>query len=428
VTKVIGFDNWTGGAHHFARLVEAFNNKGLDLSLIHLGSWGNDRGRPASETIGSLQVRDISWYGSKGFSEILAAENPSAVLFMSTDTFAHRAFNRYCRDRGVPTVHLYHGVVRVQAVDDGLPYRVNIMSQLRFVSSKILKALKYVWPTYALALWKTGAAVREWFRFGRDILTLALGRYTQRSADDARTDRCCVYVAADIEHAVTKYAFRPEDVTAVGNPDLIHFGLTSLMIGSHLVSRPVESAQRSAVMYIDTALLLTGFVFKSATEFVQHMIDTRDELQRQGKRLVFKPHPAHLKTEIRDAFVESGIDMCSDKDFMSTLQQCCACIVETSSLALIPALMGMPLFLAQYGRLNSQRFGEVLTSYPRARLLPDLGSFSSLLAAECRECDPERTRAWIAFNAGPLPAEDMPHRVAQVVEATIRQRQETNAK
>lgn len=421
--KVVGFDNWTGGAHHFERLVRPFAEAGLDLTLVHLGSWGNDPGRPASERFGSLEVRDIEWFGRL---ERIFDEKPAAVLFMSTDTFAHRAFNRYCRQRGVPTLHLYHGVVRVQAVDDGTPYRINPLSQLRFVGSKIGKALRYVWPAYIGALWKTRAPIEEWLRFGRDIFSLAAGKYTRRSAADARTDRCCVYVPADIEHAVYKYGFRFDEVSAVGNPDLIQFGLNASMIGSHLPDgeRQQRTPESNEIMYIDTGLLLTGFVFRSAGEFIQHLLETRDELQRQGKHLILKPHPALLRSEIRHVLLNSGLDICSDKEFMARLQRCYAAIVETTSLALVPALLGMPLLLAQYGRLGNLRFGEVLSSYPRARRLTALSSFDSVLAAERIECDPDETSRWIEVNGGPLPAEDMPQRVAETVLRMIGARQE----
>jgi len=414
--KVLGFDNWTGGGHHFERLVAAFKNRNLDLSLVHLGSWGNDPGRPAEETIGTLPVRDISSYGQDSFPDILDAEDPDVVLFLSIDTFAHRAFNRYCRARDVPTIHLYHGLVRVQAVDSGTPYRPNFYAQLKFASSKLMKAFKFVWPTYMRSLWTTGAAAREWFRFVRDIFVVGLGRYTPVSADDARTDKCCVYAAADVEHAVKKYGFANEDVVVVGNPDLIHFGLTASVIGSHLSSPDVE---RSDVMYIDTGLIFTGYVFSSEAQFVQHLIDTKRELKKQGKHLVFKPHPDHNRTAVLSTLATAGIDICSNQEFVQRLQGCCACIVEPSTLSVVPALMGMPLCLANYGQLRGCRFGEVLHTYPRSRTLVNVADLSSLLEAEKASCDVEGVREWIKYNAGPLPAELMPDRVAELAQSLI---------
>jgi len=94
---VIGFDSWIGGSHHFARLVPALKLRGLDLQLLHLGSWGSDPGRPQQEVISGMPVRDISLFRRKNFLEIIDSEKPVAVIFLSVDTFAHRAFNRYCR-------------------------------------------------------------------------------------------------------------------------------------------------------------------------------------------------------------------------------------------------------------------------------------------------------------------------------------------
>jgi len=43
-----------------------------------------------------------------------------------------------------------------------------------------------------------------------------------------------------------------------------------------------------------------------------------------------------------------------------------------------------------------------------------LADFSELLAEERVSLDVEKTRTWIFDNAGPLPAEEMPLRVARV--------------
>src|SRR5262249_34419016 len=152
-------------------------------------------------------------------------EQPDAVVFLSVDTFAHRAFNRYCRAAGVPTLNLYHGLVSVQDVSLTQMYRVHPLAQLKFVLVRIPKALRYIWPAYGASLLSTGADVSEWLRFGKDIVLGALGKREQLSARDARTDACCVYVDADIDHAVQRYGFQPEQVVAVGNPDLARFDL-----------------------------------------------------------------------------------------------------------------------------------------------------------------------------------------------------------
>jgi len=418
--RVIGFDAWTKGAQHYQRLVEAFKRKGLELTLIHLGSWGDEKGRPAKETIGTLPVRDISFYSRKRFRDILEFEKACAVIFLSMDSFANRAFNRYCRQRNLPTIHLFHGLQRTLEVDGNAPWKFKAHKRLWLLRNQIIKGLMHFWPTYARSLGETGATLREWFRFGHDLVGRARGYRPRVAANDSKTDRACVFIDSEIEYAVKVYGYSEDHVVAVGNPDLMLFGMPVSMVGLRL-RRPL--LDNTEVMYLDTALTNHGYVYDSEDEFIQHLVDTRDELSRQGKHLVFKPHPSHLQSRIPSALADAGLDVCSMEAFVSKLQRCCACIVEPSSAALIPALMGVPLFLAQYGKLDGQLFGELLRCYPRARQLADLRDFASLLVAEQADLDAARTRRWIDQNTGPLPPEDMPSRVADVVVSLILERQ-----
>lgn len=410
--KVIGFDNWTGGAHLFERLVTSLEVRELNLLLLHLGSWGNDPNRPVEEQLGKLPIRDISYYGKKNFLKIIDLEKPDVVIFFSVDTFAHRAFNRYCRYRGIPTLHLYHGVVRVQAVDGNKPYKIRLYSQAWFVFERLKKAITKVWPTYVASLWVTGAVAFEWWRFITDIVNLTRGKYMPVSALDARTTRCGVYTRADCLHAEKKYGFKPEEVVAVGNPDLIMFGLESESIGSALSS---SRAKNDDIIYIDTGLIYTGWVFSGADDFLNHLLFTKKELEQQGKKLVMKLHPQHYRSDFPAKLSDVGIEVIQNKDFVCRLQNCAAAIVEPSTAALIPGLVGVPVLLAQYGKLAGQPYGEILTSYPRARSLTDVKDISRLLAAEMASCDPIKVAEWISENAGPLPADQMPERVADIV-------------
>jgi hypothetical protein len=410
--KVIAFDSWVGGVNNWLRLLESFKSHGIDMSLIHIGSWGSDQGRPQRENIRGLEIRDITSFPDRDFLAIIKSEKPAAVLFLSTETFAHRAFNRYCRQLKIPTLHVFHGIRGIQATDSSSIYKINLQAQVKFVGTRLGKALRRIWPTYAKALWKTAASADEWRRFGKDIFVLALGRYAQRSAHDTMTTMCCVYVPDEIEIAVEKYGFAREDVVAVGNPDLSHFGVTAKAIGAQIT---LSSEKFPDVMYIDSAFIYSGWVFASARDYVEHLTETREKLDKQGRHLVLKLHPDHFRTSIVSELVAAGFDVCANEDFLSRLQNCCACIVEQSSLALLPALIGMPLFLACYGKLTGQRFGTLLTEYPRTRALVDIKQFNSLLSSEQASIDAEKIRHWIQRNAGPMPAEEMPDRVATVV-------------
>ncbi len=419
--KIVGFDSWTQGGYHFARLLPALNERGMSLVLIHLGSWGNDPGRPSQERIGNLEVRDISFYGNVSFERVLDVEQPDAVIFLSTQTFAHRAFLRYCQQRSIPTLHLYHGIVNVWLTDDQRgSYKVNRLAYTKFVYSKMGKLFTHTFPCYIGALLKTKAQFNDWVRFTSDVIRMAVGKFNPVEAPDAKTTKCAVYVNADIEHAVQTYGFDSDDVFAVGNPDLIDFGLLQSQIGYR--GQQFAPVFKS-IMYINTALSAVGVMFPSPQAFIDHLIHTSQALAMRGISMSFKPHPALDWHFLQQSLDGSNVELVSKANFLVKLQECAACIVETTSLALVPALMGMPLLYANYNELKELRFGPVLMSYPRGYLLRNVADVLDILGKDAQEFDQKALNDWIALNAGPLPAEAMSHRVAEIVERMIRERQ-----
>jgi hypothetical protein len=128
-----------------------------------------------------------------------------------------------------------------------------------------------------------------------------------------------------------------------------------------------------------------------------------------------KPHPTAIYESLVESLRGSAVKVVANDEFLPALQECAACIVEATTLALIPALMGIPLFYATYDQLSDLRFGAVLTSYPRGFVLRDLAAVSQMLRTAAETVDPHEVERWITLNAGPVPIADMPDRVADVV-------------
>lgn len=408
--KVIGFDSWTGGSFNYARIAQELASRGCTFLVVHIDSWNGKRSQPAVQYVDGVEYRDISFYGTNNLEAVLHAESPEAVIFLSVDTFAHRAFNRLAKKNRIPTMNLYHGLITVQSVDSGRPYKVKAVAQALFVLERIPKALTRIWPAYASVLFATRATLRDWLRFVSDIIFMSIGHRRHTAARDARTTCCCVYTSADVKHAMVRYGFSEAEVVAVGNPDLHRFGLLSDDIGSRLTG-----ACGNEIMYIDTGLINTGFVFSSRSEFVRYMLDIRDSLFSQGFNMLLKPHPSHGGTGLLEELSDMGLRICENHDFVSKLRTCRAAIVEPSTLAVVPALMGLPLLLNQSSALSSQQYGEVLTSYPRRIFLHD---FEKSLELICKiESEPifDAVIDWIKINSGPLPYEAMPSRVADLL-------------
>jgi hypothetical protein len=411
---ILGFDSWIGGAEKYASLVPALRRHGLRLVLLHIGSWGADRGRPAQEYLKDLEIRDIAWYGGKGFEEILNIEKPAAVLMLSNDVFAHRAFNRYSLAAGIPTLRLYHGLIGVQAVNDAKVYKVSFISQALFVLVRIPKAVGRIWPCYIRALVRTGAGSGDWRRFFADMVSLARGAYIAHAAPDCRTTKTAVYTQADVGHAVAKYGHPPEDVYVVGNPDISMFKLDESQLGQAVIG---NSAIADEIIYVDTGLIYAGMVFDGPDDYYAHIIATRDSFALQGKKMVIKLHPHHFRTDFPARLEAAGIEILSNDNFTGRLACCSAAVVEPSTAALIPGLLGLPILLARHGKFAGQPYGPVMTSYPRARFLDDPGQLQAILEEEADSLDVKAVHHWISENVGPLPADYMPERVAEILDA-----------
>ena len=416
--KIIAFDSWTGGAHHFARLVPDLEERSMQLMLVHIGSWGNQPTCLREEWINGLLVRDIGYYGTDALENILDIEKPDAVIMLSTETFAHRAFIRYCRERSIPTLNLFHGLVNVQDIEGEMSSSRGVPSiaYIKYVSSKVGKLLRHTLPCYSRALWKTNATFWEWKRFLSDVVDLAVGSGSfWKGASDSKTTKCAVYVEADVEHAMNTFGFNREDVHVVGIPDFIHFGLDKEMVGKWM---PAVATSPKSVMYIETGFSSIGLYFLSTQDFATHLIDTATQLSRQDYKMFVKLKPRQANTnDLERLLKEAGIESVSNQEFLQKLISCSACITETTTLAMLPAALGMPLLLAKFGKLKLLNYGTVLISYPRGYMLDDIGDFSSILVNDSGNTSPEILTNWIKVNAGPFPAEKMPARVVDVIES-----------
>jgi hypothetical protein len=413
--KLLAFDSWTGGAHHIESLVDPLAAVGVDVKLVHLGSWGNDARRAKEDAIGRLRVHDISYYGSNSFEKVLDVEKPDAVILLSTATFAHRAFLRYAHERGIPSLHQYHSLMSVQVTEDEEgSVKANKLAYARLVISMLYKLATRTYPCYIRAMLKTRASAADWRRMMTDTLKLATGKpiWQPNVAPDARTTKCAVYVGADREHATRVYGLAPRDVVAVGNPDLMRFGIRAEHIGARAAPGPAPSPK---MMYIDTGLVTFGLTFTDVPAFVKHLKLTASALDQQGYSMCFKPHPAHDRPQLARLLEGSGIELVANDQFLPTLLQCAACIVEVSSITLVPAVIGLPMLLANYNELRQLRYGKFLLSYPRSYLLEDLKDVTNLLRQDAERLDVAGLAEWIEANGGPQPADRMPERVATLI-------------
>lgn len=407
--KAIAVDSWTGGASNLVRLVAAFEQLDMSLKLIHFGSLGHDKNRPPSESIDNLPVFDVKYYDSRDIYEILKNETPDVVIFLSTEALLHRTVIRYCSILRIPTVHLYHGLIAVQAIETGAPDHYSASALIRTVAERLRKNLFSIIPVYARALVRTRASVQDWWSLARDLISKGLGRYTSQAAADATTTCCLVYAECDFSHANQKYHVPLERIYAVGNPDFEKFG-----IPSEEFLKGVSSEANAELLYIDHGGATCGLNFSGTSDFIDFLKRLESELARESYRLKVKLHPSHYMTKSAEQVEESGIELSSNETFLEDLKSCCGVIVGPSTASMIPAVLGLPLLLAGFDKFKGQQYGLALVKYPRSYYLDDVSSIPIVLRQFQNRNDDSDCKSWLKRYVGPAPAQ-MPGRVARIV-------------
>ena len=136
--------------------------------------------------------------------------------------------------------------------------------------------------------------------------------------------------------------------------------------------------------------------------------------------MLLKMKPGQLnEKEILKGISGSQIKLVGNETFLESLTSCSGCIAERTSLALLPALMGMPLFLAKYGPLEPVAYGSVLESYPQSSELFDISDLTTVLNQFKSDLDVAIVKEWIDTNSGPVPFEEMPERVVALISSMI---------
>jgi hypothetical protein len=412
--KILFFDSWTGGIHNFSRLNFSLKTNGINPLLIHLSSWEKNYSGQKEEIINGLLTRDVSYYGDMTFNEIIELEKPDIVLLLSVNTFAHWAFVRLCSYKNIPTVFLFCGLLSVQSgeIRNTGSFKLNYMAYFRKVFLRLPRLFSKVLPVYISSLNETNAGISDWLNFIKMIVFSATSPSTFKSLKNVRTTTCNIYAKSDMASAMNLYGYQENEITVVGNPDFIQFGFDDI---NHLKNSKIQQISNDYVIYIDTALLASGYYFKDIDEFMCHLLSVNKEIQKIGKKLIFKPHPDTAKLIDLNVFSANGILIIGNSDLFNFLNKTYCVLTEPSTLSIVPCALGIPLLLVNFGKLRGIKFGSSLLTYPLASFIEDVSDLDNLVKQLRKNNFDNELREWKSFNVGPTPFNEMPQRVTQAI-------------
>lgn len=411
--KIIFFDSWTKSEPHISKLKNKLEDLGYCLLLLHTGSFKHEKGRKREEYINGLLVRDISFYCGKSFFEILELEKPSIIVFFSLKTPIHMAVNRYAIYFGIPTCHLYHGFATVQTYSNANFIKENKSARLINIFGGIYSSFRYSIPIYIYSMIKTGAKLFVWIEFIKFLLSRFFGiDLNKKYFHDYKTTLGCVYTNADIKHMNKSYGVDIKKIYPIGNPDFIKFKLKSSEIGFMLNKKSNKN-----IIYIDSGYQTISMKKKKINLFIEHIEKIKQKVEEIGFNFLIKtkPHSDFMRNGGQSILKSKGIQICNENNFIFELKNCNSVICEHSSLSMIPAALGLPIYLVSFGIWSGHQYSKILTSYPRSiklNSLSNLQAHSSLY----KKNDYKKYYKWIEKFLHPLPAEEMSYRFVKAIE------------
>jgi hypothetical protein len=398
--KIVAIDSWTGGAFLYEPLVRELNKFNIEIILIHFGSWGHDTGRPKEEYIGDLLVRDFSFYNAN-IEAILEIEKPDLVLFTSTKSLTHMIVNRICKINRIPTVHMMNGVMGV-LVDNREAFERNFIQMLNLFKKRLITNVYNIIPFCFLILLKSKASLKIWLDYLRFIYFQIFG-IGNSYYFDTTTKYGIVYSNYDRKLFARNYKISVNNIFIIGNPDWDRFRNLNVDYTIREIVSDKRFIGSGDVVYIDTALSKSGIVFANDQDFLNHIITLDKALKNIGYRLLLKMHPAHKRSNLQHLLNVSGINTVDDSNFLGAALNSSFVLVEPSSLAVLPAFLGVPIGLVKFGKLNNQHYGRTLTSYPRAFDVTDLGKIQDAYLNILNTDNWENTKNWIENNHYRIP-------------------------
>lgn len=406
--KVILFDVWTKGLIHFPRLKDEFDKQGINLTLVHGGSFGNEPREYKSETINNIPVHDISSFQS--IDECIKMLNPDVILFLSLDTLFTRAINRYAQNLGIPTVNLYHGLH--SAFDSLKNLKTNYLARLKDIFPRILINQRFIF-FYLNILIKTDLTIKDLINLMHDVLLKIIGKDISVARLDGNPNFICLFNKYELVKAKKKYISKNLSFHEIGIPDLYKFHGLSEIINSY----NAELRNNLTCTYIGTGPRSTNMLLSDNNEYFQHITEIHNFLTDKGYEVNFKLHHSRLSSiKNLNEISNKKINLINDDEFVHSLQLSKFSIIEPSSASLAPAIIGMPLVLSKVLKLSNLKFGQLFNEYPRSFQIYSFNELSIFLdELEQGSFKLKKIDEWLAKSLGPIPLDDLPMRVAKVL-------------
>lgn len=350
--KILLIDTWTKGINHFVPFIDEFLRVGYQIEFIHINSINSISLDTSLRK--DIKYVDVSYDNQEYVRELFESSTVDLILFLSVNSLFLESLNLLARERGIKTVHIYHGLNSLVNWEYLMKeqQRIDVITlALKFWKNlKILKVVINFKPAGT-----TSASVLK------RVCKSLLGRLLNYSPHGTKepihhTDFGIVYCKEDAHHMHLSYGVNKSKIFIRGFPDL-----TSIDTGSKNVACTKD------IVYISTALTDENLLFKSEKEYADYIIKINHELSSKAYRMLVKLKP-HGKLSNSREFLqklkENSIPYFHQEFETKYFNDCAFVLTEPSTYSIIPMYMKAKVGLVCVKPLSKDIYGEFLTSYP----------------------------------------------------------------
>jgi hypothetical protein len=352
--KIIYFDYWTVGIHNFKVFDESLRHAGLEVKLIHLGSW-RDPNTPAYQEIDGIKCYDISYFKTKLLYNIIRDEAPDAIITLNASFTIDRAITMICRNLGIKLIYLMHGIMtREEYIEDSI--RETNRSRKEGLLRKVVNQLKGIVPNYLFSLYKYDK--KYFFKsYPYKLLVNTLLNPTRYlnfppASFDLDPDLSLVYGNIDFRFYERRLFDKKKSVIkVVGNPGLDsyfqQFNELPFERDSFLSQYNIP-LNKPYVTYLEE-----GFVqdkFWTVDRWLAFCETLLDVCTQSGRHLVIKLHPRTANSPYLESLRRlENLSLVDRTNLPKLINFTDKCISHYSTTLIYPILLNKPIFVPRWG-------------------------------------------------------------------------------
>lgn len=351
---IIYFDVWTKGSHHYSDLKKLFEKDNIELILIHFGSYGEDISDELIREVNGITTYDIKYFNNDINKAILEFK-PLAILFLSLDPLIMRTCNLFAIKNKIKSFLTYPGLWSAQDYDKQrlLSYR-GFIRYAKWVYSRMFNYVLNSLPQYIKALKVSNYKLRIIKSFIKDEFNKLFGILSPRSSLDRYVNTVFIFNEFDKVHAQKK--FKDSKFKIIGVPDLYRFGKIEKL--------NYFKIQSNEFLYLGSGSRSRGMFYSNFDDYFEYLYKVKMYFNRFGKKIYFKlHHSTKEKIEYLNSKRGKKLEFINNNEFLGKLSNLEGCIVEPSSISLIPIYTGIKLFGTRMFDLKEINFGDSIKNY-----------------------------------------------------------------